>query len=196
MENGKLYFIKDEYLEKWNLLQNKGSNHDRPFYCSFHDKIHPEISWMIPLSSKIEHYEDIYSHYMEKSGKCDVIDFTYILNRKSAVAIKNAFPVTDDLIKNVYKNPKTGKDLRIKPVDCYRITGKLRNLINLQGKGHYVLFHDVMEMKRDLLRCISHVQENKENEDTLYQSPFKIETTEIEADELEDINDISEIGIR
>lgn len=196
MENGKLYFIKDEYLEKWNLLQNKGSNHDRPFYCSFHDKIHPEISWMIPLSSKIEHYEDVYNRYMDRSGKCDVVDFTYILNRKSAVAIKNAFPVTDDLIKNVYKNPKTGEDLRIKPIDCYRITGKLKDLISLQGKGLNVLFHDVMEMKKELIRGNIHMQKHTEIEKTLYQNPFDVQVIETESDELESVDEVPVIGIR
>lgn len=196
MENGKLYFIKDEYLEKWNLLQNKGSNHDRPFYCSFHDKFNPEISWVVPLSSKVEHYEELYDRYMQRFHKCDVIDFTYVLNRKSAVAIKNAFPVTDEYIKNCYKNPYTKKDIMIKYEDRYRITGKLRALLGLQMKGHNIFFHDVMEMKKDLIRSITQTQEHGKKVETLYQSPFEAETAEIEVDGLEDIDEVPVIGIR
>ncbi len=151
MEVGKLYFLKDEYLEKFNLTLNKGPGHDRPFLCCHEDKFCPDIKWMVPLSSKLDRYEEIYRGQIEHTGKCNSIDFTYLFNRKSVVRINAAFPVTDQYVKNIYVNPDTGKDLQIKNKDQNRIEHKLKKLIVIQGQGHNIFYNDVFDMQKRLV---------------------------------------------
>ena len=53
---GKLYFIKDEFIEKYNpkyhLMENKEAGTIRPTYFCFRDKIDKDILWFVPMSSK------------------------------------------------------------------------------------------------------------------------------------------------
>lgn len=70
MKENYLYFIKDEYFEKFenqNFLKNikvYGDNEitKRPCYYAFHEG---KILWMIPISSKIKKYENEYRKSME-----------------------------------------------------------------------------------------------------------------------------------
>ena len=80
MTTGYFYFINDLYYEKFDgcgLMRNKESGedgkHGRPcFYCFEQDGYY----WMIPISSRIQKYKDIYDAKMEKyDGKFDGIRF-------------------------------------------------------------------------------------------------------------------------
>ena len=58
---GKLYFIKDEFIEKYNpkyhLMENKEAGTKRPTYFCFRDKIDKSILWFVPpMSSKCVSY--------------------------------------------------------------------------------------------------------------------------------------------
>lgn len=151
MQVGKLYFLNDDYLEHNNLCMNKGPGHDRPFFCCYQDKFYPEIKWMVPLSTKVNHYEEIYERWMHDIGKCDGIDFVYFHNRKSVVRINAAFPATDKHVKNIYVNANTGADESFKRSDQNKISSKLKKMIVLQGRGYSVFYNDVHEMRRALI---------------------------------------------
>lgn len=53
---GKLYFIKDEFIEKYNpkyhLMENKEAGTIRSTYFCFRDKIDKDILWFVSMSSK------------------------------------------------------------------------------------------------------------------------------------------------
>lgn len=169
MQVGKLYFLNDEYLEQNNLSLNKGPGHDRPFFCAYEDKFYPDIKWMIPLSSQVEHYEEIHDRRMQMTGNCDGIDFVYLHNRRNVARINAAFPVIDKHVKNIYINATSGKDETLKRADQYRITTKLTKLIKLQGRGYNVFYNDVQEMRKALIQDLQLTQEegneNGVNED-------------------------------
>lgn len=64
MNKGNLYFIRDEYFEKFpdqKLLTNKEvtklGKRNRPCYYAFPDEEIPEIKWMVPVSSQIDKFE-------------------------------------------------------------------------------------------------------------------------------------------
>ena len=61
METNKLYFIKEEYFEKYkcstssvNKAADKEGEHNRPCYYAFKEG---DIYWMIPISSQVTKYE-------------------------------------------------------------------------------------------------------------------------------------------
>ena len=90
MQTGKLYFIKDEFYERFKncgLLENKeiinGKQHSRPCcYLFKYEKLNDDIFWMVPISSKVDKYIKIYNKSIEKYNMCDNISFCYILGEK------------------------------------------------------------------------------------------------------------------
>lgn len=150
MKVGRLYFLKDEYLTEYNLSYNKGIGHDRPFFCCLEDRYVPGMYWMIPLSTQVDHYEELYERQIRKFGSCDGIDFAYVNNKKNVFKIKSAFPATDQQVKNIYINKMNGKDQKLKIDDQNRMKYKLRSLITLQNKGYNIFFNDVCEMRKKL----------------------------------------------
>ncbi len=65
MQEGKFYFIKDEFINKFNfnglLMMNhiivNGKRHDRPCFFALKDNNVKGIYWMVPLSHKTEKYK-------------------------------------------------------------------------------------------------------------------------------------------
>lgn len=63
VENGKFYFIKDEFFDifkGYKLMVNKENGNKRPCYFCFNDLENKEIIWFVPISSKVEKYKSIY----------------------------------------------------------------------------------------------------------------------------------------
>ena len=59
VENGKFYFIKDEFFDifkDYKLMQNKENGNKRPCYFCFNDPDDEKIIWFVPISSKVEKY--------------------------------------------------------------------------------------------------------------------------------------------
>ena len=162
MEVGKIYFLSDDYLKQNNLCFNKGPGHDRPFFCCSQDQLYPDIKWMVPVSTKVTHYEEIYERRMNEIGKCDGLDFVYLHNRKSVARINAAFPVIDKFVKNIYINANTGADVTFKRSDQIKITRKLNKLISLQENGRNIFYNDVQEMRRVLIQELE-IDQNGEN---------------------------------
>ncbi|MBQ7245575.1 MAG: hypothetical protein IJS33_01470 [Firmicutes bacterium] len=113
MTTGHFYFITDAFydaLPNCNLMTNKGEvfnrgEHGRPCHYCFE---HKGYYWMVPISSKIEKFENIYNRKVEKRGYCDTIRFGYVNGKKRAFLIQNCFPVTAKYIDEEYKiNAKT-----------------------------------------------------------------------------------------
>lgn len=67
---GKLYFIKDEFIEKYNpkyhLMGNKETGTKRPTYFCFRDKIDNDILWFVSMSSKYDKYLKLYEEIKSK----------------------------------------------------------------------------------------------------------------------------------
>ncbi len=65
----KLYFIRDEFIEKYNakyhLMENKEAGTKRPTYFCFRDKIDKNILWFVPMYSK---YLKLYNDIKSKKG--------------------------------------------------------------------------------------------------------------------------------
>ena len=63
IEEGKFYFIKDEFFNKIDeklLCLNKREGNKRPCYYCFKDSKNEDIFWFLPISSKVEKYKKVY----------------------------------------------------------------------------------------------------------------------------------------
>ena len=144
MEQGKLYFVKDEFYDRFKdcgLLENKeiinGEQHGRPCcYLFKFTKEDTDIYWMIPISSKIDKYKSEYQKSMNKYNMCDNISFGYVLGNERAFLPQNLFPITENYIDNIYIDKNTSLPIAI-PADLMsELNKKARKKIryNQQGK--------------------------------------------------------------
>ena len=99
------YFIKDEFykaLPDCYLMANKGCGAEkggRPcHYCFKHD----DFYWMVPISSQVAKYKNIYAEKVKKRGKCDTIKFGYVNGQERVFLIQNCFPITEKYIDTEY----------------------------------------------------------------------------------------------
>ncbi|MDO4307842.1 MAG: hypothetical protein Q4C77_13480 [Eubacteriales bacterium] len=73
---GFYYHIKDTFFEEIQdstLMSNKEDGNYRPHYLAIQDTRHPEIFWMVPVSSQYAKYQKIYNSQLKKYKKCTKI---------------------------------------------------------------------------------------------------------------------------
>ena len=118
MVTGNFYYLKDSYYNKFpncDLIGNKSEDgegkHDRPcFYCFEKD----DLYWMIPISSQIDKYENLYYDKMQRyNGHFDGIRFGYVNGKKRAFLIQNMCPVKAEYIDYEYRIENNTKVVRI-----------------------------------------------------------------------------------
>ena len=94
---GCFYFIKDSFFEiidDAELMQNKENGNKRHCYYCFKSKKYDHIIWFIPVSTKIDKYEKVYNHKIQKQVKLgkrpsiDTIVFGKVANTYSAFLIQ------------------------------------------------------------------------------------------------------------
>ena len=102
---GKLYFIKDKFIEKYNpkyhLMENKETGTKRPTYFCFRDKIDKNILWFVPMSSKYDKYLKLYNDIKSKKG-IEPNNFVFARNlagKKAVFLIQNMFPTLEKYIE-------------------------------------------------------------------------------------------------
>ena len=101
MDIGRFYFVKDEFFDRFDpdhrLMQNKekidGKSTNRPCFMAFPDAENNQIFWLVPISSKIEKYENIVQQKAQKRAranqppiKCDTIRFGEVAGQKKCIS--------------------------------------------------------------------------------------------------------------
>lgn len=152
VENGKFYFIKDEFFsifKDYKLMENKENGNKRPCYFCFNDMENEEIIWFVPISSKVEKYKSIYEN--KKKARKKVYNFVFgkVLGKEKAFLIQNIFPTTEKYIENKYQNKM--QDVEITETLKQEIIETSMTVIKLARKGINIPFYDVIEMKKILL---------------------------------------------
>ena len=160
MEVGKLYFVKDEFYEKFKgcgLLENKemvdGKPHGRPCcYLFKFDNSDEDIFWMIPISSQVPKYKREYAKSIKKYDKCDNISFGYVLGEERAFLPQNLFPVTKEYIIGTYKDVNTGLDIVIPKDLISELNKKARKKIRYNQQGKKFGMTDIMKIYNELIK--------------------------------------------
>lgn len=113
LKPGCFYFISSEYFDKFDperkLPYNVKGGNGRPFLCVYQDTGKPEIHWFIPISSRVEKYQDIVARKLEQQKalgnlrpECNTIRFGEVLGKPRAFLIQNILPMTPKYIKDIY----------------------------------------------------------------------------------------------
>lgn len=104
IENGRFYFISNEFIKKYgikyNLMENKETGNKRPCYFCFKDKSNENIIWFVPISKQYEKYKTIYEKKKEKIRR-EPLNFVFgIVKDENAVfLIQNMFPTTREVCR-------------------------------------------------------------------------------------------------
>jgi hypothetical protein len=137
MNKGNFYFLNDQYFIDFPdryLMKNKetvnGITHDRPCFYAFKDP-NTSLYWMIPFSSRVAKFKDIYSKKIAKHGLCDTIVFGKVLGHEKAFLIQNMCPVTKQYINNEYIDPKGNVPVRVDGVLEKELLTKAKKVIAL-----------------------------------------------------------------
>lgn len=157
MTKGNFYFLKDEYCDKfkkYGVMDNKetiGQDlHGRPCFYAFTDEDDSTIYWMVPISSKVEKYEDILAEKLKRYDVYDGLEFGYVRGRKAAFLLQNICPITEKYIREEYIDCNTGLPVSI-PNDLKRaINAKARKIIRYAKKGTKISITDIMQILYEL----------------------------------------------
>ena len=152
IEDGKFYFIKDEFFDvfkDYGLMLNKENGKKRPCYFCFRDKYNKEIIWFVPLSTKYEKYQKIYEYKKQKQHRVYNFGFGEVVGKKSVFLIQNIFPTTEEYILEKYITEN--KDVEISLNVRNKIIAYSRQVIMKAEQGINIPFYNIIEMEKILL---------------------------------------------
>ena len=151
---GKLYFIKNEFLEKYNpkyhLMENKEEGTKRPTYFCFRDKKDKNILWFVPMLSKYDKYLKVYNSIKSKK-RIEPNNFVFARNlagKKAVFLIQNMFPTLEKYIEQEYK--KAGISIKVPKAVKEEIDRKTRDIFALTNKGIIATFTNLPEFIKDV----------------------------------------------
>lgn len=153
---GNLYFIKDSYFlnhRHKDLKPNKpldafGGLHNRPCYCALQEG---KVLWMIPISSQINKYKNIYNKKISKGKDCDTIVFGYVKGNLNAFLIQNMIPVLIGDINNIYIDKSTKQPVTLNEKLKKKINTKTRKVLRLVRNGYeHIVFTPILELEKSI----------------------------------------------
>lgn len=157
MITGNFYYISDDYYKKFpncNLMGNKVTDdfgkHGRPcFYCFEFEGLY----WMVPISSRIEKYEELYARKMQRyNGSFDGIRFGYVNGEKRAFLIQNVCPVTSNYIESEYRVDRNRIPVTIDRNLSRELNGIVRKVVRLYKRGIKITLTDLDTILSELNR--------------------------------------------
>jgi hypothetical protein len=156
MQTNHFYFVKDIYFSKFPdpyLLPNKDREgdilHGRPCFYSFQD-METGLFWMVPISSKVAKYHQIYEQKMHRYHKCLNIYFANVLGYERAFLIQNMFPITIEYIDAEYVD-RMEKPVLIRADQSEELSKLVRQVIILTRQGKKIIFPDVLSIESQLI---------------------------------------------
>ena len=156
---GYFYFVKDlffEIIDDNKKKKNKENGNKRPCYFCFKSKMYNDIIWFIPVSTKIEKYQKVYNHKIQKQIKLgrkpsvDTIVFGDVANTHSAFLIQNMFPITNEYVESQYLRNKV--PIRLSNKLQIEIIHKANKVLNLYRHGmKNIVFPNIDKILAQLL---------------------------------------------
>lgn len=107
---------------------------------------------MIPISSRVEKFKEIYNSKIQKYGRCDTIVFGNVLSHEKAFLIQNMCPVTSSYVKNEYIDKKSNIPVQVAGNFEKELVSKAKKVLALQRKGIKLIFPDVLKIESEILK--------------------------------------------
>ena len=153
MEEGKFYFIKDEFFNKFNIYMMKNKDKTkRPCYFCFFDDECKNILWFVPVSTKVEKYKNIYDKKIKKYKTVHNFVFGNLHGKDAVFLIQNLFPTTEEYV--IEKYITENKDVVVSKTLKEKVIKQAKTIIKLANKNINIAFYDIILMKNNLLKEI------------------------------------------
>ena len=152
IEDGKFYFIKDEFFDvfkDYGLMVNKENGNKRPCYFCFRDRKNKEKIWFVPNSTKYDKYQKIYEYKKQRQHRVYNFVFGEVVGKKAVFLIQNIFPTTEEYILEKYVTEN--KDVEIALNVRNKIIAYSRQVIMKAEQGINIPFYNIIEMEKILL---------------------------------------------
>lgn len=149
IKTGYIYHIKDDFfnvVKDKGLMYNYEQGHTRPTYFTIKDK---DILWFIPLSSKVDKYQQIINNKIKKHGNCRTILIRKIANRSSVILLQNAFPILEKYID--HPHILNGKPLKVIEGLKEEILDNFKYMLVAKESGLNLFFTDIDKIKKIML---------------------------------------------
>ena len=154
MKQGNFYYLTNTYYDKFGhcgIMKNKDEDelgkHGRPcYYCFIYDGFY----WMIPISSKINKYKNIYNNKIQKNPNYDGIRFGFVNGKERAFLLQNICPVIDKYIDCEYKIEHDTVSVRISNALSKELNGIARKIIRFHNKGIKIVLSDLTYIINEL----------------------------------------------
>ena len=159
IQSGFYYHIKDMFFDEIQdntLMANKEDGNYRPHYLAIQDAGHPEIYWMVPVSSKYSKYKKIYDHQVAKYKKCTKIVLGKCNGWDAAFLIQNAFPSTADYFDHIHTSK--GVPLSLHGGTAKLIADNLQYNLRLHKRGVSLFFADIDRIYALMVKKITSTQ--------------------------------------
>ena len=134
LKEGYVYHIKNTYFELVKddkLMKNHEGDSTRPnYFCVKMEN--DNILWFIPMSSKVEKYEEIIKDKMQKYKKCDTIVIGNYRGIDNAFLIQNMFPIINKYIDHI--DTVQGKALQVPSETRKLILDKVNKIFKLKSR--------------------------------------------------------------
>lgn len=151
---GRLYFIKDYFIDKYNekykLMDNKQSGRKRPTYFCIRDKYNSKILWFVPMSKQYLKYQKIYKNIKSKIKK-EPNNFVFannIASSQSVFLIQNMFPTIKRYIVEEYR--KNNLIITVPYSIRREILKKVTEVFALSNQGKIVTFTNITEFEKNI----------------------------------------------
>jgi hypothetical protein len=106
---------------------------------------------MIPFSSQVSKFREIYNNKIQKYMRCDTIVFGEVLGHEKAFLIQNMCPIIDKYIKNEYIDANANVPVRVSGLLEKELKDKAAKVLALQRRGSKLIFPDVLEIEKKLI---------------------------------------------
>lgn len=154
MTQGNFYYLTNEYYDKfvnYGLMKNKDEDefgkHGRPcYYCFVSDGFY----WMIPISSKVEKYREIYNKKIEKYPNYDGIRFGFVNGKERAFLLQNICPATEKYIDCEYKIEHNTVSVTISDSLSRELNAIARKIIRYHKNGVRIVLSDLTYIINEL----------------------------------------------
>ena len=154
IENGRFYFISNEFIKKYgnkyNLMENKETGNKRPCYFCFEDKTNKNIIWFVPISKQYKKYKSIYENKKQTIHR-EPLNFVFgIVKDENAIfLVQNMFPTTQEYIEEKYQ--VRNNDVTISVPLQKEIIEKAESILRLENQGIHIAFSNLINFRKELL---------------------------------------------
>ncbi len=166
IHEGRLYFIKDDFLEKYaekyNLMDNKiEKGTKRPTYFCFKDHKEENMLWFVPMSKQYEKYKKIYTKKKMNINRepNNFVFFDNIVGIKGVFLIQNMFPTTKQYIQEEYY--RRGQEVKVPKNIRREILQKAKTMIAFASRGVNTTYTNLPEFMKEIRSEIA--MDSKEN---------------------------------